>query len=277
MSLCDTLKTNVFERYNNLIAHAPVGILLVALDGEIVEVNPKALEILGSPGEEATKHINMLTFPPLTKVGISELTIRALSGEEVRNDILYTSTWNKTSNIRFTAVPIYDENESVCFSLIIMEDITDYSQLKSELKKTNSLLKTVIDAIPSLIWMKDREGRYIQSNKAFNEFNSFLGTSIIGMTDHEIWPEDQAKMLRADDIVSMECNYPLEIHETLLHPTLGARHFKTIKVGACSEDGNIIGSVGVSCDITKHYEQSLVVEEHLKAITETLQNNTLVR
>ena len=57
--------------YRLLFDSAPVGILLVDTQGKILEVNPAALQILGSPSAEATKEINLLTFQPLIEAGIS--------------------------------------------------------------------------------------------------------------------------------------------------------------------------------------------------------------
>jgi PAS domain S-box-containing protein len=278
MNLCEILKTNILERYETLINHAPVGILLIGLDGAIVELNPKVLEILGSPSEEETRKINMLDFPKLVEAGISELVKKSLSGSPLLiNEVSYTSLWGKSAIIRFTAVPIYDEKQYVCFSLVIMEDMTPYNQLKIDLQKANSLLKTVINTIPSLVWMKDKDGKYIHSNKSFNEFNLFVGDDIIGKTDYDIWPKTQADSFCKDDIASMECSYPIEINESFIHPTLGLRHYKTTKIGVCDEHNNVIGSVGISCDVTKQVDQDKILADAIQTLTDSLNNNVYVK
>ena len=66
MSLCETLKHNVTDRYINLFRDMPLGCMVVDLAGDILDVNPKALEILGSPSAEETKKINVLSFKPRT-------------------------------------------------------------------------------------------------------------------------------------------------------------------------------------------------------------------
>jgi len=45
-----------------LIEHSPTGIIYLDKKGNILEVNKKMLEILGSPGEEATKEIFQLAI-----------------------------------------------------------------------------------------------------------------------------------------------------------------------------------------------------------------------
>ena len=276
--LCEILKTNLYDRYKVLIEHMPIGCLLIGLDGEIIDINPKALEILGSPGVEETKKINMLTYPPLIDAGVDVIVLRSLSGESnIIDEIPYTSKWGKSAIIKFSSVPIYDETDSVCFSLTMMEDMTPYNKLKSDLQVANTLLKTVINSIPLLIWMKDKDGRYVHLNKAFNAFNAFVNSEVIGKTDYDIWPKDQAERLRDDDNFAMECDYPLELNEAILHPILGLRHYKTIKSRVCDEKNNVIGTVGISSDITKQYEQDIILAEAIETLTSSLDNNTYVK
>jgi PAS domain S-box-containing protein len=279
MSLCETLKANITERYINLFENMPLGCLIVNLSGDIVDVNSKALEILGSPSSEETKKINMLSFPLLVNMGVSDIVRRSLSGEsKITSDIRYTSLWGKTTNIRFTAVPLYDEKNYVCFSLVMMEDLTDYITLKSELERNNKMLRIVIDSIPSLIWLKDNDGKYLFTNQAFNDFNTFLTLEPpIGKTDYDLWPKEQADSFTNEDNYVHECQSPLEKVDTVLHPTLGTKHYKTTKIGVCDELNNLVGTVGISCDVSKQYEQEQILAEAIQKLTNSLEENIYVK
>ena len=57
--------------YREFIDNSLTGIVIADTNGNILQVNSKILEILGSPSEEITKSINMFTFEPLVKAGIS--------------------------------------------------------------------------------------------------------------------------------------------------------------------------------------------------------------
>jgi len=272
---CETLKQNIIYRHENLFKTMPLGCIVIDLNGDIVDVNPKALEILGSPSEEATKEINMLTFQPLVDVGVAAIAIRSLGGEpKIVDDVTYTSRWGKTAVIRFTATPIYDEQDFVCLSLIMMEDMTDYNQLKSELDRNNKLLKTVIDSVPSLIWMKDVNGKYLHCNKSYEKFCSFAG-SIIGRVDQELW--DNPEQYIEADKQAMECEGPIEITEQVPHPIYGDRWYHTTKVGVCDSSNKVIGTVGISCDITKQVEQDKILAEAIDTLTASLNGNVYVK
>ena len=275
---CETLTQNIIHRHENLFETMPLGCLVIDLNGDIIDVNPKALEILGSPSAEATKQINMLTFQPLIDAGVSAIAIRSLGGEsKIVHDIYYTSCWGKTAAVRFTATPIYDEQDYVCLSLIMMEDMTDYTSLKCELERNNKMLKTIIDNIPSMIWLKDVDGRYLFTNKSFDEFNQFTNTDPIGKTDYEIWPKDQADSFNAEDISVRECEYLLEKTDAIIHPVYGPKHYHTIKVGVCDKTAKLVGTVGISCDVTKQVERDKILAEAIDTLTASLNGNIYVK
>lgn len=275
MSSCETLKNSMVDRYISLFHDMPLGCFVIDLAGEIIDVNPRAVEILGSPSAEETKKINVLSFQPLVDYGITDIARRALGGEpKITDDIIYTSKWGKTTAIRFTATPIYDEKNYVCLVMVMMEDLTKYNTLKSEVEKTNKLLKIVIDAVPSMIWMKDSKGTYIHANKAFKEFCEFAG-DIIGKTDVDIWPN--ANNYTDVDNQAMECDYPIVVSEEVDHPVFGKRWYNTTKVGVCDSTNTVIGTVGISYDITRRHERDQILTEAIETLTTSLNRNIYVK
>ena len=128
------LKDSV-EKYRILTENAPIGILTCDRSGKITYLNPKVLELLGSPGEEKTREINLLHFPPLVKVGFAKDLQRTLeTGESVHvKEAKYTSKWGKTVYFRFYISPL-TENGSVQGAQIILDDITPQKEAEEVLK-----------------------------------------------------------------------------------------------------------------------------------------------
>ncbi len=132
------------ERYRGLVERAPVGILSIEKEGRIREVNQKLLDILGSPSPEATKSINMLTFPPLVKSGLSQAFRRCMeTGQEVKAEIPYTSRWGKTSHLRTILTPWLDLNGNVMGCQAVAEDITERKRAEEE---RESLRRQILQA-----------------------------------------------------------------------------------------------------------------------------------
>lgn len=114
------------ERYRLLFESAPVGIFSATLQGEIIEINPTALQILGSPSAEATKAINLLTFPLLVKTGFSANFKHCIDGgQPVFAEQSYTSKWGKTVYAQYRMTPISDADRQMNLIQVIIEDITE--------------------------------------------------------------------------------------------------------------------------------------------------------
>lgn len=85
------------DRFRSLFENAPVGVMLTDTKGNILKVNPSALRTLGSPSAEATRQINVLTFPPLINSGISAdfqkcvQTVQLITSEHP-----YLTKWGKS-------------------------------------------------------------------------------------------------------------------------------------------------------------------------------------
>lgn len=132
------------KNYRLLYEHSPIGIYIASPQGQILNVNNAALEMLGSPSEEATRQINLLTFPQLIENGYSGKFRECVeSGQTVHLELLYTSKWGKEVFISSWLVPLKDTQGCVEKVYTFMQDI-------SERKKAEDLLTRSIDRWESL-------------------------------------------------------------------------------------------------------------------------------
>jgi PAS domain S-box-containing protein len=128
------------ERYRLLHEYAPVGILLVNRTGQVLEVNSAAIQILGSPSVEATKGINLITFPLLIEGGISAAFLHCVeTGRIVSGEYKYTTNWGKSVYSLLRFVPIFDDHGQVNLVHAIVEDITEHKRMEEELQKAQKL------------------------------------------------------------------------------------------------------------------------------------------
>lgn len=122
------------KEYLELAENAPVGILKCDNGGNIIFVNPAALEILGSPSEEETKKINILTLPFLVQSGLSEQLKKCIV-DKVHGvfETNYESKWGKKAYIRLHIKPFTGQYHANGAQLII-DDITEEKHLEEELR-----------------------------------------------------------------------------------------------------------------------------------------------
>ncbi len=139
------------ERYSLLIKHAPIGLLSIDPQGNIIDVNAAMLSIMGSPSAEATKEINVLSFEPLVKAGIvSDFHQCMKSGAVVVSERPYTSKWGKHVYMRLHVAPILDDAGHVTYVQLISEDITVRKQAEEDRENLINELEEALDNIKTL-------------------------------------------------------------------------------------------------------------------------------
>lgn len=130
-------------------------------------------------------------------------------------------------------------------------------------KHNLKLIENWLNTTPEFIYLKDKNGIYQEVSKATNEL---AGCNMIGKSDMEIYPEDKAKMFIAQDrevIVSRR----LQIYEDIVtHPSKGKMFLETIKSPIFDENGEIIGTQGISRNINMLSEKMSEQKSQLEAI-----------
>ncbi len=134
------------EKYHRLVEYAPTGIISISRDGTILDVNRKLLEILGSPSREETMKINLLTFPPLVKTGVSSSFLRCLEdGRPYVFEHPYISKWGKTTYLRYHLTPLRNEMGETTGVIANVEDFTEYRRALLDLQSSEELYRTLVE------------------------------------------------------------------------------------------------------------------------------------
>lgn len=160
-------------KYKSLVENSPTGILLLNPGGQILEVNRKMLQILGSPGPEETKKINCLEFPPLKAIGLSaDLQDCAVSGESLSRRVEYETKWGRKVHLNYNITPIKDNKGKVKSLILNAEDISETvnaerSRLESELKY-HILVENSLQAMLIV-----QGGKVIFANSKFGELSGY--------------------------------------------------------------------------------------------------------
>jgi len=138
---------------------------------------------------------------------------------------------------------------------------------QAEAIRERAMLRTLIDTLPDLIWLKDSQGIYLACNQRFEKFFGAREQEIIGKTDHDFVDRELADFFRAHDRLAMEKNGPSINEEEVPFASDGHRELlETTKVPMRDAMGNLIGVLGVSHDITERKQ----IEISLKALSQRL-------
>lgn len=142
----------------------------------------------------------------------------------------------------------------------IIHDITERVRIEQELREANARFSSLLEALPDIIYFKDSEGRNLIINRAMEELAGMNREAIIGRKDEEFLPKELAAQCRLSDEKVWQEKKPLRFYERWEEQDGKIRYFETIKAPVFDNDGNIIGIVGISRDIT----EKKLVEDRLK-------------
>jgi diguanylate cyclase (GGDEF)-like protein/PAS domain S-box-containing protein len=134
----------------------------------------------------------------------------------------------------------------------IGELISGFNNLLDVLGRKNAQLHTLLQTIPDLIWLKDVKGVYMSCNSAFERFYGAKEADIIGKTDYDFVDKQQADSFRQNDHRAMMANKAVSNEEWITFADGGYRGlFEAVKVPLKDANGQIIGVLGISRDITE--------------------------
>ena len=138
---------------------------------------------------------------------------------------------------------------------------------QAETIRERAMLRTLIDTLPDLIWLKDSQGIYLACNQRFEQFFGAREQDIIGKTDYDFVSRELADFFRANDHLAMERNGPSINEEEVPFASDGHRELlETTKVPMRDVRGNLIGVLGIGHNITERK----LAETSLKELSQRL-------
>jgi len=159
----------------------------------------------------------------------------------------------------------------------IGRDITEIKRIEESLRRSERLMRTVIDATPDWIFVKDHQHRYQLVNKSYAAALNIPLEDFIGKDGLELgFPEEQvkgdpAKGIRgfwADDELVLGSKSALVIPEHAIAVHGEVRTFHVTKVPLCDDETAPWGVLAFVRDITEHKQAQTMLQERYDRIVE---------
>ncbi|MFH7029641.1 MAG: PAS domain S-box protein [Heteroscytonema crispum UTEX LB 1556] len=156
--------------------------------------------------------------------------------------------------------PERQSNGDTIFDGLVM-DITERKQAEEALRQSLAILNAVNAATPTLIYVKDTQGRAVMANPATINLIGKPEAEVIGYRDVDFHiNQDTALAIVENDRLVMDTGQVQVFEETLEFPK-GTRTFISTKSPYRNEQGNIIGLIGVSTDITERKRAEEIIKQ----------------
>ncbi|MDZ4202281.1 MAG: response regulator [Gallionella sp.] len=128
-------------------------------------------------------------------------------------------------------------------------------RMNTAIATNEAQLRTLVRTIPDLVWLKDNDGVYLACNPTFEHFFGAKEADIVGKTDYDFVPREQADFFRANDLAASIAGVPRTNEEWLTIAETGQRVLaETIKMPVHDSGGRLIGVLGIARDITRRRE-----------------------
>jgi PAS domain S-box-containing protein len=131
------------------------------------------------------------------------------------------------------------------------QELSRYSRdLERQVRERTREITSILRFTPSVVYIKNREGRYSLVNTRFEELFGLRWEQIGGKTDHDIFPRQVADSIRAADLQVLASRQPYQVEEALPPPD-GLRTYLSVKFPIYDEQGAPTGVCGIATDITE--------------------------
>jgi PAS domain S-box-containing protein len=264
------------KKYHGLFEYTTDGIFVLDTRGGILDINTRMCEILDVM-KSSVLDKNLFNMDLLT---VRSLPVVIQQFEQLLSEKIAVSYTTEIKNrqgrildVEISSFFLVKKDNEVDNFVLIVRDIT--SRNEAELKRLweHELLKTLMDNIPDSVYFKDDQNRFILVNKAKAAHSSVTPEEMIGKTDFDFLPQEQAQKIQDDEnAIKRSGQGIINKLECLSHNDGSERWMSLTKIPRYSEDGEIIGTMGISRDVTDWKDATDELARNLELL-QTLMDN----
>jgi len=148
-------------------------------------------------------------------------------------------------------------------------EVTELKETGARLAETNRRFQAILDNAPVAIFLKDREDRYILTNRRFDEWYLGPGRSAVGMTTADLLPAHRAAYIAEVNRTVFLTASPVEHEINFVGPAVGISHVMLTSFPITNQDGIPVAIAGFISDITarrKSEARREAAENELRAV-----------
>jgi PAS domain S-box-containing protein len=223
------------------------------LDGRITSWNGAAERLYGYTASEAVGRPISLLVPPDRPDEIPRILELVGRGERVEHfETVRLRKDGRPVDVSVTVSPIRSADGAVIGASAISRDVTERRRAQQETERLRIFLDSVVENIPNMIFVKDAEQlRFVRFNRAGEELLGIPRSQLLGKSDHDLFPPEQADSFTAMDRQTLERGQLLDIPEEPIQTAEGSRILHTRKIPILDPEGRPAFLLGISEDITE--------------------------
>ncbi|MGC9196259.1 MAG: PAS domain-containing sensor histidine kinase [Syntrophobacteraceae bacterium] len=273
------------EYLENVIENSADAIGIVDRYGKVILWNRRAAEIYGYEQEELAGKTAFVLYADgaeldrmlkeLRKnefVREFEILMKKRDGSVVPMDLslsLLKDEMGKTIGSVCVARDLSGLKRSELALKAARDELSRYSKnLERQVRERTREITGILEYTPSVVYIKDKYGRYSLVNSRFEELFNIKGEQVFGKTDRDLFPTEIADRLRASDIETLAKRRPCQIEEAVPRDD-GLHTYLSVKFPLYDEQGQPTSVCGISTDITELKK----VQDKLRLLSASIMNS----
>jgi rsbT co-antagonist protein RsbR len=153
--------------------------------------------------------------------------------------------------------------------------LNEHQQTKKDLAQDQLLLNALLNGAPSHIYFKNVESRFIKISKSLADwFGLNDPLEAVGRTDFDFFTEKHARPAYEDEREVMRTGQPVSKEEKETWPDGRETWVSTIKMPLQDEKGEIVGTFGVSSDITQRKQAEEALQKAYTEVEKRVEERT---
>lgn len=243
------------KKYRGLFEYTTDGTLVLDARGDILDVNTEICEMLDLTKDSLIgKNLFGMDILTATSLPVVVNQFEQLLSEKTAKSFT-TEIINKQGtvlNVEVSSFFLVKQDNEVDNFVLIIRDITMRNANEKKRIYEHGLLKTLMDNIPDSLYFKDEQSRFVLVNKAKASHSNVSPEEMIGKTDFDFLSEDQARKIFIDDQSIMQSGKPIiNKEEKITHSNGSERWVSVTKIPWYNAEGDIIGTMGITREITE--------------------------
>ena len=281
--LAETALRESEERIRNITQSATDAITSSNREGKLTFWNKGAESLFGYTEEEALGMATTMLVPEEYR-GLREQRLDELhrTGEHPLTGQTVEQVGQRKDGSIFPMEVSFGTWEvgGVKFTSAVIRDISERKEAEREVRESRQRLQAIVDNLPSVVILKDRDGRHQLVNAFYEKAVGIAPASMLGKTDAEVMPSDVAEAIMAVDRRIMETGEAMTFEEQVPHPDGTDHDYLTTKVPLFDDEGEPTGVVGLATDITERKIMEKELADQLaftEALVDTIPNPLFVK
>lgn len=241
------------ELYHSLVDSLPINVTRKDLQGRITFANQPFCEMVGMSAAELYGKTDFELSPDeLAEKYRADDQFVATTGE-VFHAIEENVADDRIVCFEVWKVPVRNAAGEIYETQAVFWDVTERELNRAALARERDLLRTLMDSLPDLIYVKDAGGRFVTVNRAMLElWGRPADENVVGKTAAHYAPRDlAAEYAREDDEVLSTGQAIVDREEQVVGPQGERLVYSITKVPLHDEHGDVSGLVGIDRNITK--------------------------